>query len=117
MSEPSVSECVEAIYASLRDDNREIEERIADLKGAMVREGVTSAFELEVGTNDVAAWYATRHGGQIVNYGVSVGHIPLRMKVLGDPGKGLLPVGIGGSAGERGILLYLSFEHPFGQGL
>ena len=63
----------------------------------MVRDGVTSAFELEVGTGDVAAWYAARDGGQIVNYGVSVGHIPARMKVLGDPGKGLLPAGIGGS--------------------
>ena len=63
----------------------------------MVRDGVTSAFELEVGTADVAAWYAAREGGQIVNYGVSVGHIPARMKVLGDPGKGLLPAGIGGS--------------------
>jgi N-acyl-D-aspartate/D-glutamate deacylase len=63
----------------------------------MVRDGVTSAFELEVGTGDVAAWYAARDAGQIVNYGVSVGHIPARMKVLGDPGKGLLPAGIGGS--------------------
>jgi N-acyl-D-aspartate/D-glutamate deacylase len=63
----------------------------------MVRDGVTSAFELEVGTSDVAAWYAGREGGQIVNYGVSVGHIPARMKVLGDPGKGLLPAGIGGT--------------------
>jgi N-acyl-D-aspartate/D-glutamate deacylase len=63
----------------------------------MVRDGVTSAFELEVGTGDVASWYAAREGGQIVNYGVSVGHIPARMKVLGDPGKGLLPAGIGGS--------------------
>jgi N-acyl-D-aspartate/D-glutamate deacylase len=63
----------------------------------MVRDGVTSAFELEVGTADVPAWYAAREGGQIVNYGVSVGHIPVRMKVLGDPGKGLLPAGIGGS--------------------
>ncbi len=63
----------------------------------MVRDGVTSAFELEVGTGDVAAWYEAREGGQIVNYGVSVGHIPARMKVLGDPGKGLLPAGIGGS--------------------
>ena len=26
----------------------------------MVRDGVTSAFELEVGTRDVAAWYASR---------------------------------------------------------
>ena len=63
----------------------------------MVRDGVTSAFELEVGTGDVAAWYAARDAGQIVNYGVSVGHIKARMKVLGDPGKGLLPAGIGGS--------------------
>lgn len=63
----------------------------------MVRDGVTSAFELEVGTGDVAAWYAARAPGQIVNYGVSIGHIPARMKVLGDPGKGLLPAGIGGS--------------------
>jgi N-acyl-D-aspartate/D-glutamate deacylase len=63
----------------------------------MVRDGVTSAFELEVGTGDVAAWYTARETGQIVNYGVSVGHIPARMKVLGDPGTGLLPAGIGGS--------------------
>jgi N-acyl-D-aspartate/D-glutamate deacylase len=63
----------------------------------MVRDGVTSAFELEVGTGDVAGWYRAREGGQIVNYGVSVGHIPARMKVLGDPGTGLLPAGIGGS--------------------
>jgi len=63
----------------------------------MVRDGVTSAFELEVGTADVAGWYAARERGQIVNYGVSVGHIPARMKVLGDPGQGLLPAGIGGS--------------------
>ena len=63
----------------------------------MVRDGVTSAFELEVGTGDVAGWYAGRQAGQIVNYGVSAGHIPARMKVLGDPGQGLLPAGIGGS--------------------
>jgi N-acyl-D-aspartate/D-glutamate deacylase len=63
----------------------------------MVRDGVTSAFELEVGSGDVGAWYAAREGGQIVNYGVSAGHIPARMKVLGDPGQGLLPAGIGGS--------------------
>ena len=63
----------------------------------MVRDGVTSAFELEVGTGDVAAWYDARAAGQIVNFGVSIGHIPARMKVLGDPGTGLLPAGIGGS--------------------
>ena len=63
----------------------------------MVRDGVTSAFELEVGTGDVAGWYAARQAGQILNFGVSAGHIPARMKVLGDPGQGLLPAGIGGS--------------------
>ncbi len=63
----------------------------------MARDGVTSAFELEVGTADVAAWYDARTAGQLVNFGVSVGHVPARMKVLGDPGKGLLPAGIGGS--------------------
>ncbi len=63
----------------------------------MVRDGVTSAFELEAGTADVNAWYAAREGGQIVNYGVSVGHIPARMRALGDPGRGLLPAGIGGT--------------------
>ncbi|MEP6495796.1 MAG: amidohydrolase family protein [bacterium] len=63
----------------------------------MVRDGVTSALELEVGTGDVPAWYAARSSGQIVNYGVSIGHIKARMKVLGDPGTALLPSGIGGS--------------------
>ena len=61
----------------------------------MVRDGVTSAFELEVGTEDVAKWYAEREGGQIVSYGVSVGHIRARMKVLGDPSRDLLPSGVG----------------------
>ena len=63
----------------------------------MVRDGVTSAFEIEVGTADVAAWYAARAGGQIVHHGVSVGHIPARMRVLADPSTGLLPAGIGGT--------------------
>ena len=70
----------------------------------MVRDGVTSAFELEVGTADVAAWYAARAPGQIVHYGVSVGHIPARMRVLRDPGA-FLPAGVGGtgSASEAQI--------------
>jgi dihydroorotase len=63
----------------------------------MVRDGVTSALELEVGTGDVGHWYAERAHGQIVNYGVSVGHIKARMKVLNDPGTALLPAGVGGS--------------------
>ncbi|MDH5588416.1 MAG: amidohydrolase family protein [Gemmatimonadota bacterium] len=62
----------------------------------MVRDGVTSAFELEVGTGDVNGFYSAREGGQIVNYGVAIGHISTRMAVLGDPGD-FLPAGIGGS--------------------
>jgi N-acyl-D-aspartate/D-glutamate deacylase len=72
--------------------------------GLMVRDGVTSAFELEVGTEDVPAWYAERQGGQMVNYGVAVGHIPVRIQVLGDPGD-FLPAGVGGSDSATGSQL------------
>ena len=83
----------------------------------MVRDGVTSAFELEVGTANVAAWYAAREGGQIVNYGVSIGHIPARMKVLEDPGKGLLPAGIGGSgAANDAQMAAMEVDSPRGPG-
>ena len=61
----------------------------------MVRDGVTTAFELEVGTGNVAGWYRDREGGQRLNYGVSIGHIPVRMIVMGDSG-GFLPSGPGG---------------------
>jgi N-acyl-D-aspartate/D-glutamate deacylase len=56
------------------------------------RDGVTSSFELEVGTADVAAWYAARRGKSAVNHGVSIGHIPVRMKVMKDSGD-FLPSG------------------------
>jgi dihydroorotase len=59
-----------------------------------VRDGVTSALELEVGTSDVDAWYAERDDGQLINHGVSVGHIPVRMAVMGDQGS-FLPSGPG----------------------
>ena len=62
----------------------------------VVLDGVTSALELEVGTGDVEAWYKERAGGQVVNYGVSIGHIPVRMKVMGDSGS-FVPSGPGGS--------------------
>ena len=62
----------------------------------MARDGVTTALELEVGTEDVAAWYGEREAGQILNYGVSVGHIRVRMAVMGDGGN-FLPSGPGGN--------------------
>lgn len=48
-------------------------------------DGVTTSLELEVGTDDVPGWYAHREGNALINYGVSIGHIPVRMKVMKDP--------------------------------
>jgi dihydroorotase len=45
-------------------------------------DGVTTSLELEAGTNDVAGWYAAREGKSLINYGVSIGHIPVRAQVL-----------------------------------
>jgi len=45
-------------------------------------DGVTTALELEVGTADVAAWYRERSAGERINYGVSIGHIKVRMVVM-----------------------------------
>ncbi len=49
-------------------------------------DGVTTALELELGTSDVAAWYREREAGERINYGVSIGHIKVRMAVMHDPG-------------------------------
>src|SRR5208282_517742 len=51
-----------------------------------VRDGVTTSLELEVGTADVEGWYAARQGETRINYGVSIGHIPVRMKVMKEAG-------------------------------
>ena len=55
------------------------------------RDGVTTAFELELGTSDVDAWYAAR-ARSLINHGVSIGHIPVRMAVMRDPGR-IFPTG------------------------
>jgi N-acyl-D-aspartate/D-glutamate deacylase len=55
-------------------------------------DGVTTSLELEAGAADVAGWYAEREGKSLINFGVSVGHIPTRMKVMKDPGS-WLPTG------------------------
>src|SRR4051812_29911197 len=54
-------------------------------------DGVTTSLELELGTADVGHWYEERKAGQRINYGVSVGHIKVRMAVLDDPGS-IMPV-------------------------
>jgi N-acyl-D-aspartate/D-glutamate deacylase len=53
---------------------------------AQVMDGVTTALELEVGTADIDRWYNQRAGKMLINYGVSIGHIPVRMSVMKDAG-------------------------------
>jgi len=55
-------------------------------------DGVTTALELEVGTGNVDAWYAEREGKSAINFGASIGHIPVRMTVMKDAGS-FLPSG------------------------
>jgi len=43
VSHITVSDAIEAIYASLKNDNEELDTHIAALKGAMAREGVKEA--------------------------------------------------------------------------
>jgi N-acyl-D-aspartate/D-glutamate deacylase len=49
-------------------------------------DGVTSTFELEIGVADIDKWYDERAGRMPINYGVAVGHAPVRMAVMRDPG-------------------------------
>jgi dihydroorotase len=58
-----------------------------------VMDGVTTALELEVGGGDIEKWYAERGKRALINFGASVGHIPIRMRVMRDPNPGLLPSG------------------------
>jgi N-acyl-D-aspartate/D-glutamate deacylase len=55
-------------------------------------DGVTTALEMEVGVADVDAWYGARDGTAVINYGASVGHVPLRIRIMHDPGD-FLPSG------------------------
>src|SRR5262245_36420315 len=49
-------------------------------------DGVTTALEMEVGVSPVAAWYQEREGKALINFGATVGHIPVRMTALHDSG-------------------------------
>ena len=83
-----------------------------------VLDGVTSALELEVGTADVDAWYRERAPGRLLNYGVAVGHIPVRMQLMGDSGV-FLPSGPGGhkqATSEEVIELVRRIELGLSQG-
>ena len=59
-------------------------------------DGVTTALELEVGTEDVPGWYAERAGKALVNYGASSSHVRRRMQVFKRPRGAFLPSGDGG---------------------
>lgn len=43
MSDPTAAEAIEAIYASIRNDNEDLDLHIAALKAAMAREGLKEA--------------------------------------------------------------------------
>jgi len=47
-------------------------------------DGVTTSLELEGGTDDVDKWYANRERNSLINYGVSIGHIPVRANVMAN---------------------------------
>ena len=55
-------------------------------------DGVTSAFELEIGVPDIPRYYAERTGKSYLNFGAAIGHPRVRMTVLGDKGD-FLPTG------------------------
>jgi N-acyl-D-aspartate/D-glutamate deacylase len=57
--------------------------------------GVTTALELEVGTENVDGWYAERAGKSPIHHGVSVGHARVRLQLFNDPSRDLLPTGPG----------------------
>ncbi|MBV9268930.1 MAG: amidohydrolase family protein [Acidobacteriaceae bacterium] len=50
------------------------------------RDGVTTALEMEVGVSPVDSWYRAREGKSLINFGATVGHIPVRMAVMHDSG-------------------------------
>jgi len=83
-----------------------------------VMDGVTTVLELEMGTADVDAWYSEREGKALINHGVSIGHVPLRMKIMNDPG-GFAPVSDAvykPASDEEIILLQEGIEKGLNQG-
>jgi len=64
----------------------------AENDSAKAADGVTTSLEMEVGTADVDAWYAALEGKSRINFGVSIGHIAIRMDVMHDSGT-FLPSG------------------------
>ena len=55
---------------------------------AQIHDGITSALELEIGVEDIDAFYAQRDGKALVNHGASISHPYTRNIVMtgGNPG-------------------------------
>ncbi len=55
---------------------------------AQIRDGITTSLELELGVEDIDAWYRDRQGRAVINYGASISHPYSRqMATLGrNPG-------------------------------
>ena len=81
-----------------------------------VRDGVTTALDLEAGAWRVAPFYAEREGKTLVNFGVSVGHIAARVKLMHGFEIGHRPTTAGRQPGLRGAFLRLveRFYRPMG---
>ena len=75
-----------------------------DIFTVQAQDGVTTTLELEVGTGDIDSFYKKWKGHSTINFGASIGHIPVRMKVMNDPGV-FLPSGDAGrkAASEQEI--------------
>ena len=74
-----------------------------DLKSnqMQVRDGVTTALDMESGAFPVAAWYKPREGKAIINYGLTVGHGSARVKLKNDREVGHSPTSpLGDDAGQ-----------------
>jgi dihydroorotase len=74
--------------------------------GFQARDGVTTSLELEAGTDDVAKWYAEREGKSLINFGVSVGHIPVRATVMSGASSDDL------ASGKQSASVEELFHHP-----
>ncbi len=68
---------------------------------AHARDGITTSLELEIGVENIDAWYAERAGGQIVNYGASISHPYSRQIAMTGSNPGLSGRSAG-AAGYRG---------------
>ena len=56
---------------------------------AQIHDGITSALELEIGVEDINAWYSEREGKSLVNHGASISHPYSRNIVMTSENPGL----------------------------